>query len=291
MQTRSRARDLEANEEVMQEQNQGNREDLQTRGGGSLNQPPQAERGQENDRGGIRTSSGKSNRTLRSKQSKGTLPPVILPPVIFAEAEVPPPPPRIVSRGRMVPKICPLKNNMGVKPPHQEHPLREEGKKEIAWIGGRGERTKPSAIEGKTFPEFGMSPNVKQEQESLRDYVQRFLEVVLEVSHLNHELLASILQQGLRRGRFRESIAGKPPTTLDELLKRAAKYIRIEEALKPKVDTGNKRKTREGERKDPRREGLAEEQRHMPPDGFTKYTPLKAPRAAILTVAEQQGLV
>ncbi|KAL0302868.1 UNVERIFIED_CONTAM: hypothetical protein Sradi_6154900 [Sesamum radiatum] len=29
----------------------------------------------------------------------------------------------------------------------------------------------------------------------------------------------------------------------------------------------------------------------MPPDGFTKYTPLKAPRAEILVVAEQQGIV
>ncbi|KAL0395236.1 UNVERIFIED_CONTAM: hypothetical protein Slati_4489800 [Sesamum latifolium] len=60
-------------------------------------------------------------------------------------------------------------------------------------------------------------------------------------SPLNNELLASILQQGLRRG--------------------------------------------------PRREGLAEGQRHMPPDGFTRYTPLKAPRAKILMIAEQQGIV
>ncbi|KAL0416697.1 UNVERIFIED_CONTAM: hypothetical protein Slati_3501600 [Sesamum latifolium] len=128
---------------------------------------------------------------------------------------------------------------------------------------------------------------IQQEQESLRDYVQRFSEAVLEVPHLNHELLASILQQGLRRGRFRESIAGKPPTTLDELLKRAAKYIHIKEALKPKVDSSNKRKIWEGERKDPRREGLAEGQRHMPPNRFAIYTPLKSPRAEILTVAEQ----
>ncbi|KAL0416567.1 UNVERIFIED_CONTAM: hypothetical protein Slati_3488600 [Sesamum latifolium] len=132
---------------------------------------------------------------------------------------------------------------------------------------------------------------VQQEHESLRDYVQRFSEAVLEVPHLNPELLASILQQGLRRGRFRESIADKPPTTLDELLKRAAKYIWIEEALKSKADINNKRKVREGEKRDPRREGLAEGQRHMPPNTFTKYTPLKVPRAEILTIAEQQAIV
>ncbi|KAL0433426.1 UNVERIFIED_CONTAM: hypothetical protein Slati_2676900 [Sesamum latifolium] len=127
---------------------------------------------------------------------------------------------------------------------------------------------------------------VQQEQESLRDYVQRFSEAVLEVPHLNHELLASILQQGLRKGRFRESITEKPPTTLDELLKRAAKYIRIEEALKPKAEVDNKRKIREGEKRDPRREGLADGQRHMPPNIFVKYTPLKVPRTEILTIAE-----
>ncbi|KAL0458738.1 UNVERIFIED_CONTAM: hypothetical protein Slati_0501000 [Sesamum latifolium] len=127
---------------------------------------------------------------------------------------------------------------------------------------------------------------VQQEQEILIDYVQRFSEAVLEVPHLNHELLASILQQGLRRGRFRESIAGKPPTTLDELLKRAAKYIRIEEALKPKAEVDNKRKIR-GEKRDPRREGLADGQRHMLPNTSAKYTPLKVPRAEILTIAEQ----
>ncbi|KAL0337789.1 UNVERIFIED_CONTAM: hypothetical protein Scaly_2054000 [Sesamum calycinum] len=113
---------------------------------------------------------------------------------------------------------------------------------------------------------------VQQEQESLRDYVQRFSEAVLEVPHLNHKLLASILQQSLRRGRFRESIASKAPATLDELLKRAAKYIRIEEALKPKTDTNNKRKVREWEKRDPRREGLAEGQMHMPLNNFTRQS-------------------
>ncbi|KAL0319789.1 UNVERIFIED_CONTAM: hypothetical protein Sradi_5240400 [Sesamum radiatum] len=70
---------------------------------------------------------------------------------------------------------------------------------------------------------------IQREHESLRDYVQSFSKAVLEVPHVNPELLASIMQQNLRRGRFRESIAGKPPATLDELLVRVEKYIRIEE--------------------------------------------------------------
>ncbi|KAK4386075.1 hypothetical protein Sango_2478100 [Sesamum angolense] len=43
---------------------------------------------------------------------------------------------------------------------------------------------------------------IQREHESLRDYVQRFSEAVLEVPHVNPELLASIMQQNLRMGRF-----------------------------------------------------------------------------------------
>ncbi|KAL0341377.1 UNVERIFIED_CONTAM: hypothetical protein Sradi_4654500 [Sesamum radiatum] len=57
----------------------------------------------------------------------------------------------------------------------------------------------------------------QREQESLRRLTYKVLEAVLERSHVNPGTLASIMQQNLRRGRFRESIAGKPPATLDEL--------------------------------------------------------------------------
>ncbi|KAL0428922.1 UNVERIFIED_CONTAM: hypothetical protein Sradi_0518200 [Sesamum radiatum] len=51
----------------------------------------------------------------------------------------------------------------------------------------------------------------QKENESLRDYMQRFVEAVHEVPHINYELLASIIQQNFLLGRFKESIAGKPP--------------------------------------------------------------------------------
>ncbi|KAL0426870.1 UNVERIFIED_CONTAM: hypothetical protein Slati_2861800 [Sesamum latifolium] len=73
---------------------------------------------------------------------------------------------------------------------------------------------------------------------------KRFSEAVLEVPHVNSELLASIMQQNLRRGRFRESIAGKPPATLDEILVRAEKYIRIEETSDVRTVTPSKRRQR-----------------------------------------------
>ncbi|KAL0457906.1 UNVERIFIED_CONTAM: hypothetical protein Slati_0417800 [Sesamum latifolium] len=61
----------------------------------------------------------------------------------------------------------------------------------------------------------------QKENEPLRDYMQRFMEAVHQVLHVNHELLASIIQQNLLHGRFKESIAGKPPRTMEDLLMRS----------------------------------------------------------------------
>ncbi|KAL0430671.1 UNVERIFIED_CONTAM: hypothetical protein Sradi_0693100 [Sesamum radiatum] len=134
---------------------------------------------------------------------------------------------------------------------------------------------------------------IQQEHKNLRDYVQRFFEPMLEVPHINPELLASIMQQNMRRGRFCESIAGKPPTTLDELLVRAEKYIRIEEASDVRTITPTKRKAEEdgGHSRQHVSDDNQKERRHVPPPDITQYTPLKAPRAEILAVAEQQGIV
>ncbi|KAK4381051.1 hypothetical protein Sango_3005300 [Sesamum angolense] len=133
---------------------------------------------------------------------------------------------------------------------------------------------------------------VQREQESLRDYVQRFSEAVLEVPHVNSELLASIMQQNLRRGRFRESIAGKPPATLDELLVRAEKYIRIKETPGGRGTTPLKKRAEdEGHSRRPLNKRNQRERRRIPPSDTTRYTPLSAPRAEILAVAEQQGIV
>ncbi|KAL0288880.1 UNVERIFIED_CONTAM: hypothetical protein Scaly_2717400 [Sesamum calycinum] len=82
----------------------------------------------------------------------------------------------------------------------------------------------------------------QRENEPLRDYKQRFVEAVHEVPHVNHELLASIIQQNLLPGRFKESIAGKPPSTMEDLLMRSQKYIRIEESNASDPSPGVNRK-------------------------------------------------
>ncbi|KAL0362028.1 UNVERIFIED_CONTAM: hypothetical protein Scaly_1158000 [Sesamum calycinum] len=92
----------------------------------------------------------------------------------------------------------------------------------------------------------------QRENEPLRDYMQRFVEAVHEVPHINNELLASIIQQNLLPGRFKELIAGKPPSTMENLLMRSQKYIRIEESNASDPSLGVKRKA-ERKRKNQKR--------------------------------------
>ncbi|KAL0396360.1 UNVERIFIED_CONTAM: hypothetical protein Scaly_0084400 [Sesamum calycinum] len=93
-------------------------------------------------------------------------------------------------------------------------------------------------------------------------------------------------------GRFRESIAGKPPATLDELLVRAEKYIRIEETSGGRGTTPLKRRAEdESHSRRPLNESNQRDRRRIPPFDINRYTPLSAPRAVILAVAEQQGIV
>ncbi|XP_073133428.1 uncharacterized protein [Henckelia pumila] len=69
--------------------------------------------------------------------------------------------------------------------------------------------------------------------ETLREFIQRFTQAIHEVPHDNHDLLEGIMQQNLRQCKFKESIAGKPPNTLEELLEMAVKCIRVEETIEP----------------------------------------------------------
>ncbi|KAL0391498.1 UNVERIFIED_CONTAM: hypothetical protein Slati_4534900 [Sesamum latifolium] len=127
----------------------------------------------------------------------------------------------------------------------------------------------------------------QKENEPLRDYMQRFVEAVHEVPHVNHELLASIIQQNLSPRRFKESIASKSPSTMEDLLMRSQKYIRINESNASNPSLSSKRKGQEEEKESKKKE----ERKHLPPTGFAYYTPLNASRGEILVLAKQQGLI
>ncbi|KAL2248388.1 UNVERIFIED_CONTAM: hypothetical protein Sindi_2691100 [Sesamum indicum] len=88
------------------------------------------------------------------------------------------------------------------------------------------------------------------------------------------DLSDSAYCKNLLTGRFKESIAGKPPSTMEDLLIRSQKYIRIEETNTLDPSLSSKRKGREEEKELKKKEEL----KHVPPAGFAHYTPLNAPR-------------
>ncbi|XP_012834162.1 PREDICTED: uncharacterized protein LOC105955003 [Erythranthe guttata] len=109
---------------------------------------------------------------------------------------------------------------------------------------------------------------VQRDNETLRNYIKRFVEAVHEVPSVGQDMLSGIMKQNLKPGRFKESIAGRPPGNLEELLNRAEKYVRIEEAS---THAPPKRKREDGRqdvrrRDDRQQRGLAEPPRPMQPN-------------------------
>ncbi|KAK4390433.1 hypothetical protein Sango_2106600 [Sesamum angolense] len=129
-----------------------------------------------------------------------------------------------------------------------------------------------------------LSKAALKENEPLRDYVRRFVEVVHELAHVNYELLVSIIQQNLLSGRFKESITGKPPSTLEDLLMQSQKYIKIEESNASDPSFAIKRKGKD-EDKEPRNKGGKQT---LTSGGFHTLHPLNTFRGEILFVVEQQ---
>ncbi|KAL0409487.1 UNVERIFIED_CONTAM: hypothetical protein Sradi_1883100 [Sesamum radiatum] len=70
----------------------------------------------------------------------------------------------------------------------------------------------------------------QKEDEPLKEYLQRFNNVVLEVPAATQEVKASAFSQGLLDGDFFKSLAKKSVSKFDAHLARAAKYINMEEA-------------------------------------------------------------
>ncbi|XP_012850989.1 PREDICTED: uncharacterized protein LOC105970702 [Erythranthe guttata] len=73
---------------------------------------------------------------------------------------------------------------------------------------------------------------IQRDNETLRNYIKHFVEAVQEVPSVGQDMLSRIMHQNLKSGRFKESIAGRPPRNPDELLNRTDKYVRMEEAVR-----------------------------------------------------------
>ncbi|RVX16969.1 hypothetical protein CK203_003060 [Vitis vinifera] len=68
-----------------------------------------------------------------------------------------------------------------------------------------------------------------QDNESLREFVKRFGQVVLQVEAYSMDAVLQIFKRSIYPGTpFFESLAKKPPTTMDDLFQRASKYSMLE---------------------------------------------------------------
>ncbi|RVW94635.1 hypothetical protein CK203_030831 [Vitis vinifera] len=72
-----------------------------------------------------------------------------------------------------------------------------------------------------------------QDNESLREFVKRFGQAVLQVEACSMDAVLQIFKRSICPGTpFFESLAKKPPTTMDDLFKRANKYSMLEDDVR-----------------------------------------------------------
>ena len=133
----------------------------------------------------------------------------------------------------------------------------------------------------------------QQDQELLRDYITRFKTAALEIYSLDEPVAMLALKRGLKTSRLTYSLDKKPPRTYSELLLRAHKYIRAEEADRTRRELDGKILQKSSPRDTPgaRRPGPSADPRPNPrPRAEStperRYTPLLAPRTKILMEIE-----
>ena len=72
-----------------------------------------------------------------------------------------------------------------------------------------------------------------QENESLREFVKQFGQVVLQVESYIMDVVLQIFKQSICPGTpFFESLAKKPPTTMDDLFQCVNKYLMLEDDVR-----------------------------------------------------------
>ena len=132
---------------------------------------------------------------------------------------------------------------------------------------------------------------IKQgEKETLRSYVTRFTQGMLEVDETNDKVQLTTFKVGLKSRDFMASLAKNPPKSMAEALLKAQKYMNSEEALAA-IDGVDKikKKEREDDRREQKRDRAdrrndkgnkrGEEKNPRP----ARFTPLVMPVDQILT--------
>ncbi|GFY81279.1 hypothetical protein Acr_01g0010880 [Actinidia rufa] len=117
----------------------------------------------------------------------------------------------------------------------------------------------------------------QKETESLKDFVKRFNQAVLEVENPSDKVIIMAMMKGLRLGPLFDSLSKNVPETLSALQSKADKYIAAEELAEAKR---RRRGKDDHKRKEPdtRRDDYREETRYKRPDRDPKRSNNRRPR-------------
>ncbi|XP_073291138.1 uncharacterized protein [Primulina huaijiensis] len=132
----------------------------------------------------------------------------------------------------------------------------------------------------------------QQETETLREFVQRFNSAALEISTATPDIMISAFTQGLRGGEFFKSLFKKPPSSYDDLLARAEKYVNLEDAQRYRRMEQRPEGSRmeRGERGGRKRGSVEkEEDRNRSRGQFSSHVPLNRNRDKVMEVKEPEG--
>jgi len=135
--------------------------------------------------------------------------------------------------------------------------------------------------------------NLRQEErEPLQVFIDRFGAIAMKIKDLTPNLILMYMMTSLRPGPFADELAMRPPLSMQELRKRAAMFIRVEDmrryqsnAQTPLARTDIRRPNKEPP---PREQNRPTERR---PAKFSNYAPLNAPRSRILDEVLQAELI
>ncbi|GFY80683.1 hypothetical protein Acr_01g0004920 [Actinidia rufa] len=147
----------------------------------------------------------------------------------------------------------------------------------------------------------------QKETESLKDFVKRFNQAILEVEDPSDKVIIMAMMEGLRPGPLFDSLSKNVPEILSALQSKADKYIAAEELAEAK---GRRRGKDDHKRKelDTRRDDFREETRYKRPDRDPKRSnnrrpctpprcpefilpPLNAPIAQVLSEIKHEEFV
>ncbi|XP_073049399.1 uncharacterized protein [Primulina eburnea] len=129
----------------------------------------------------------------------------------------------------------------------------------------------------------------QQEAETLREFVQRFNNAALEIPAATPDIMISAFTQGLRGGEFFKSLVKKPPSSYDELLARAEKYVNLEDAQRyRRIENRHGGSRVEGVEKGGRKRGVGEreEDRTRSRGQFSSHVPVDRSRDEVMEVRD-----